>query len=33
LPTSERSTFYKNKTYTDKVFNHAIDNMIKDNER
>lgn len=33
LPTSARSTFYKNKTYTDKVFNKAIDGMIKDNER
>ena len=33
LPTSERSTFYKNKTYTDKVFNQAIDYMINDNER
>ncbi len=33
LPTSERSTFYKNKTYTDKVFNKAIDDMIKDKER
>ncbi len=33
LPTSAKSTFYKNKTYTDKVFNHAIDTMIKDSER
>jgi hypothetical protein len=33
LPTSAKSTFYKNKTYTDKVFNQAIDNMIKDSER
>ena len=33
LPTSERSKFYKNKTYTDKVFNKAIDDMIKDKER
>lgn len=33
LPTSERSVFYKNKTYTDKVFNKAIDDMIKDKER
>ena len=33
LPTSERSTFYKNKTYTDKVFNKAIDDMIKDKDR
>ena len=33
LPTSARSKFYKNKTYTDRVFNKAIDDMIKDNER
>lgn len=33
MPTSSASTFYKNKTYTDKVFNKAIDDMIKDNER
>ena len=33
LPTSERSVFYKNKTYTDKVYNKAIDNMVKDPER
>ena len=33
LPTSSRSTFYKNKTYTDKVYNKAIDDMIKDKER
>jgi len=33
LPTSYRSTFFKNKTYTDKVFNKAIDGMIKDQER
>ena len=33
LPTSERSIFYKNKTYTDKVYNKAIDDMIKDKER
>jgi hypothetical protein len=33
LPTSERSKFYKNKTYTDKVFNKAIDDMIKDKDR
>jgi len=33
LPTSERSIFYKNKTYTDKVYNKAIDDMIKDTER
>ena len=33
LPTSNRSKFYKNKTYTDKVFNKAIDDMINDNDR
>jgi len=33
LPTSSRSKFYKNKTYTDKVYNKAIDDMIKDKER
>jgi hypothetical protein len=33
LPTSERSVFYKNNTYTDKVYNKAIDDMIKDSER
>ena len=33
MPTSERSIFYDNKTYTDKVFNKAIDDMIKDPER
>ena len=33
LPTSDRSIFFKNKTYTDKVFNKAMDDMLKDNER
>jgi hypothetical protein len=33
LPTSQRSVFYKNKSYTDKVFNKAIDDMIRDKER
>lgn len=33
LPTSIRSKFYKNKTYTDKVYNKAIDDMIKDKNR
>ncbi len=33
LPTSERSVFFKNTTYTDKVFNKAIDDMIKDKDR
>ena len=31
--TSERSVFYNNKSYTDKVYNKAIDDMIKDKER
>ena len=33
LPTSERSIFYKNKSYTDKVYNKAIDDMIYDSQR
>lgn len=33
IPTHEKSAFYKNKTYTDKVFNKAIDDMIKDKNR
>ena len=33
MPTSERSVFYNNETYTDKVFNKAIDDMIKDTDR
>jgi len=33
LPVSEKNVFYKNKTYTDKVFNKAIDDMIKDKDR
>jgi hypothetical protein len=33
MPISDRSIFYKNKTYTDKVFNKAIDDMIKDKNR
>jgi|TARA_R110000787_G_scaffold269769_1_gene376657 hypothetical protein len=33
LPTTEASKFYKNKTYTDKVYNKAIDDMIKDKDR
>ena len=33
LPTSERSKFFNNKSYTDKVMNKSIDDMIKDNER
>ena len=33
LPTSERSVFFNNKSYTDKVYNKAIDDMIKDKDR
>ena len=33
LPTSERNIFFKNKSYTDKVYNKAIDDMIKDKDR
>jgi len=33
MPTSERSVFYNNKSYTDKVYNKAIDDMIKDKYR
>ena len=33
LPTLERSKFYKNKSYTDKVYNKSIDDMIKDKNR
>ena len=33
LPTSERSVFDNNKSYTDKVFNKSIDDMIKDPDR
>ena len=33
MPTSDRSVFYDNKTYTDKVYNKAIDDMIKDKDR
>jgi hypothetical protein len=33
LPQSSRSVFYKNKTYTDKTFNKAIDDMSNDKER
>lgn len=32
-PISERCVFHKNKTYTDKVMNKAIDVMIKDKDR
>lgn len=33
IPVTESSVFYKNKSYTDKVFNKAIDDMIKDKDR
>ena len=33
LPMSARSVFFKNKSYTDKVYNKAIDDMFKDIER
>lgn len=33
LPTSSRSVFYNNRTYTDRVYNKAIDDMIKDKDR
>ena len=33
LPISERSVFQKNKSYKDKVYNKAIDEMIKDKDR
>ncbi len=33
LPTSERNIFFNNRSYTDKVYNKAIDDMIKDKDR
>ena len=33
MPITSRNTFYKNKTYTDKVYNKAIDDMLKDKDR
>lgn len=33
LPVSVRSVFYRNETYTDKVMNKAIDDMLKDKTR
>jgi len=33
IPTYEKNVFYDNKTYTDKVYNKAIDDMIKDKDR
>ena len=32
-PFTERNIFYKNKSYTDKVMNKALDDMIKDKDR
>ena len=33
MPIGPTSKFYKNQSYTDKVYNKAIDDMIKDKER
>ncbi len=33
LPVSSRSKFYNNRSYTDKVYHKAIDDMIKDKDR
>ena len=33
IPITTNNVFYKNETYTDKVFNKAIDDMIKDKNR
>ena len=33
IPTSERNIFYKNKSYSDRVYNKSIDDMIKDKNR
>ena len=33
IPVTESNVFYKNKRYSDKVYNKAIDDMIKDKER
>ena len=33
IPTGNKSIFYKNNSYRDKVYNRAIDDMIKDNNR
>jgi len=33
IPTSRNNVYYKNKSYTDKVRNKAIDDMIKDKDR
>ena len=33
VPVSSSSVFYKNKSYSDKVYNKALDSMIKDKDR
>jgi hypothetical protein len=33
IPVTESNVYYKNKSYSDKVMNKAIDDMIKDRER
>ena len=33
LPTSERNIFFNNKSYTDKVYNKSISDMIRDKDR
>jgi hypothetical protein len=33
IPMKSSNVFYKNKSYTDKVMNKSIDDMIKDSER
>ena len=33
IPVTQSNVFYKNKRYSDKVYNKAIDDMIKDKER
>ena len=33
IPITKANVFYKNKSYSDKVYNKAIDDMIKDKER
>ena len=33
IPTSERNIFFNNKSYTDKVYNKSISDMIRDKHR
>jgi hypothetical protein len=33
IPTSDRSVFYKNKSYSDKVYSKSVDDMIRDKDR